>query len=135
MPALKQYQLFISHSWGNDEYNRLINLLDSAKYLHYFDYSVNKEEPLNTRLTHGLRNGLRNQIMHANVVLILAGMYVNYSRAIIDEIQIAVEYNKPIIGIVPYGNTNIPMAIRRVADTIVGWRTDSIVEAIRKYAK
>ena len=67
-------------------------------------------------------------------MLIIAGMYVNYSDAIQDEIDIAVAYNKPIIAVVPWGHTNIPTIVQQVAKEIVGWNRDSIVRAIRTYA-
>ena len=44
MPILKQYQLFISHSWKNKEYDNLIGLLNEARYFHSLNYS---EIPLN----------------------------------------------------------------------------------------
>jgi len=61
-------------------------------------------------------------------------MYVNYSDAIQDEIEIARAYNKPIIAIAPWGHTNIPIIVQQVAKEIVGWNRDSIVRAIRTYA-
>ena len=134
MPALKQYQLFISHSWKNNDYDNLIKLLDEAKYFHSLNYSVEKSEPLPVRTSLGLHNGLRNKIAHANIVIIVAAMYVNYSDTISDEIKIAQEYNKPIIAITPWGNSNIPAIVKDVSKTIVGWNKNSIVEAIRTYA-
>ena len=43
-------------------------------------------------------------------------------------------YNKPIIGIEPWGSQRIPAEVQSAATTMVGWRTDSIVTAIRVYA-
>jgi len=134
MPILKQYQLFISHSWKNNEYDNLIKLLDDAKFFYSLNYSVEKSEPLPVKTSLGLYNGLKNKIAHSNIVLIIAGMYVNYSDAIQDEIEIARAYNKPIIAIAPWGHTNIPIIVQQVAKEIVGWNRDSIVRAIRTYA-
>ena len=134
MPILKQYQLFISHSWRNKEYDNLIGLLNEARYFHSLNYSVEKSEPLPVHSSLALHNGLKNKIAHANIVLIIAGMYVNYSDAIQDEIDIAVAYNKPIIAVVPWGQANIPTIVQQVAKEIVGWNRDSIVRAIRTYA-
>lgn len=61
-------------------------------------------------------------------------MYVNYSDAILDEIEIARKYNKPIIAVTPWGNSNIPIIVQQVSKTIIGWNKNSIVEAIRTYA-
>lgn len=134
MPMLKQYQLFISHSWKNNDYDNLIKLLNEAKYFNALNYSVERSSPLQVRSLSGLYNGLKNQIAHANIVIIIAGMYVSYSDTIIDEINIAREYNKPIIAITPWGNSNIPIIVQQSAKIVVGWNKNSIVEAIRTYA-
>jgi len=79
VPALKTYDLFISHAWTyNDEYYRLIQLLDDAPSFHYRNYSVPEHDPLGTRTNHQLREALGRQIRPVNCVLVLAGMYANY---------------------------------------------------------
>lgn len=50
------------------------------------------------------------------------------------EIDIASEYNKPIVGIKPWGQQKVPTAVQNVAKTMVGWNTDSIIKAIREYS-
>lgn len=41
------YHLFISHSWTyQDEYEKLIDLLDAKKYFSYKNYSVPKDDPI-----------------------------------------------------------------------------------------
>ena len=61
-------------------------------------------------------------------------MYATYSDWIIEEIKIAQKYNKPIIGIQPWGQSRIPNIISENVDIMVGWNTVSIVSAIRKYS-
>ena len=47
MPSLYDYRIFISHAWKyGDDYNRLVNLLDQARYFSYYNYSAPKEKPL-----------------------------------------------------------------------------------------
>jgi hypothetical protein len=75
-----------------------------------------------------------NRIKPTNIVIVLSGMYVPQSQWIQAEIGIADYMNKPIIGIKPQGNQNIPQAVREVADEIVNWNTQSIVNAIRRNA-
>lgn len=135
MPALKQYQLFISHSWKyNKQYDNLIGLLDKAKLFYYFDYSVPKEDPL--QVSHAkLYSALENQIKHTNIFLIIAGKYVTYSETIPVELELAQKYNIPILAIKPWGNEVISSVADKYATISVGWNTQSIVEAIRLYAK
>lgn len=139
MPALKTYDLFISHAWAyNDDYYRLVELLKKAPNFDFRNYSVPEHDPVldpndeNDRKK--LLAALDWQIKPVNCVLIISGMYVAYSYWIQKEIDIAVSYNKPIIGLIPRGAEKIPTAVQKVAKEMVGWNTDSIVAAVRKYS-
>ena len=61
-------------------------------------------------------------------------MYVARKEWIQKEIEMAKKYEKPIIAILPRGNENVPTVVQETATEVVGWNTDSIVEAIRKHA-
>ena len=70
----------------------------------------------------------------SQVVLILAGVYATYSKWINIEIDLALRgylNSKPIIAIRPWGNERISEPVRQAADRIVGWNTESVVQAIR----
>ena len=137
MPALKTYDLFVSHVWRkeqNSEYYRLVNLLNGADYFKYRNYSVPEHDPLGTKTDAELEAALDRQIRPVNCFLIVAGMYVNYRRWIQKEIEIAQSYNKPIVGIIPWGQERVPQQVQDAAKEIVGWNTSSIVTAIRKYS-
>lgn len=69
-----------------------------------------------------------------NCVLIISGMYAAYSYWIQIEIDIAKGYHKPVIGLVPFGQDRVPMEVQQVAKKMVGWRTDSVVNAIRRWS-
>jgi hypothetical protein len=132
MPALKTYDLFISHAWSyNEEYKRMVDFLRDAPNFKWRNYSVPEHDPLpNSKL----KERLYNQIKPVNAVIILSGMYVAYSDWIQTEIDIAKGFSKPIIGVKPWGQQMVPRAVQDAADVIVGWNTDSIVGAIRQYA-
>lgn len=139
MPSLKTYGLFISHAWRyNDDYYRLTNMLNNANNFKWRNYSVPEHDPVldpddaNDRKK--LLAELDQQIKPVNCVLVLAGMYVVYSYWIQKEIDIAVAYGKPIIGIAPRGQERTPQAVQAAAKAIVGWNTESIVSAIRAYS-
>ncbi len=140
MPELKDYKLFISHAWKyGDDYKRLTDLLDNASYFSYYNYSAPKEKPLNlpntTRdLSKEIAEQLENKIKLSQCVLIISGMYYNYKEWMQFEIDTAIKYNKPIISIIPWGNTNTPIELQNISKIQVGWNTSSIVEAIRKYS-
>ena len=108
------YHLFISHSWNySNTYNDLIRLLDSKAYQ--------------------LKAAIRNQMQNASCVLILAGVYSTYSKWINIEIQLAQEMGKKIIAIEPWASERTSLVVKRAANDIVKWNTDSIVGAIRGY--
>lgn len=139
MPELKTYDLFISHAWKyNEDYYRLVDMLNEAPNFKWRNYSVPEHDPVLDPDDPGdqetLIKELEEQIRPVNCVLILSGMYVAHSFWIQKEIDISLEYDKPIIGIKPWGHERVPKAVSDVAKEIVGWNTSSIVEAIRKYS-
>jgi len=47
MASLRIYHVFISHSWSYDsDYVRLVNLLHTAPYFSWKNYSVSQDDPL-----------------------------------------------------------------------------------------
>lgn len=135
MPVLKSYDLFISHAWTyNDEYYRLLNLLKAAQYFEFRNYSVPQHDPLFVNSDKALDDALIRQIKPVNIVLIISGMYVNHRRWIQREIEIAQSFNKPIIGVQPWGQLRTPLEVQNVSKIMVGWNTAPIVDAIRRYS-
>lgn len=129
------YNLFISHSWNyNNQYESLINLLNSAPYFSYKNYSVPKDNPIhNASNTYELKKAIRGQMQYATCVIILAGVYSTYSKWINIEIELAKEMNKTIIAVEPWGSVKTSIVVKNAADKIVGWNTSSIVNAIKGY--
>ncbi|WP_421782550.1 TIR domain-containing protein [Gardnerella sp. DNF01198P] len=127
------YNLFISHSWAHsDNYDGLVNLLDSNPYFNYKNYSVPKDDPIHdAEDDYQLKKAIKNQMQHASCVLILAGVYSTYSKWINIEIELAQEMGKKIIAVEPYAAERTSSVVKNAADVIVKWSTDSIISAIR----
>lgn len=137
MPSLKTYDLFLSHVWRrqqNSEYYRLVSLLNDASLFYWRNYSVPEHDPLGTKTDKQLRDALTRQIRPVNCVLIVSGMYVSYRKWIQEEIDIAKDYGKPIIGIIPLGQQRVPTEVQNVALEMVGWRKTSVVSAVRQWS-
>lgn len=139
MPALKTYDLFVSHAWEYGEhYINLMQLLNSANNFYYRNYSAPENKPLIPYKTivpnDVITQAIARKISPVNCVIILSGMYVNHSGWIQTEINLARAYNKPIIGVYPRGNSNAPLQVSSVAKEMVHWNTNSIVAAIRKHS-
>ncbi|NLV15203.1 TIR domain-containing protein [Haloarcula argentinensis] len=128
-----KYRLFVSHSWDySDEYENLTDLLDEANHFKYMNHSIPEEEEIDADTDEELEEELREgQIKPASVVIALAGLYSSYSDWISREIRIAEDEDKPILGVEPWGSGSTSNYVERHADQVVGWNTDSIVEAIR----
>lgn len=136
---MSTYNVFISHAWRyHDDYDRLVKLLNSAPYFSWRNYSVPRHDPAIDPDTPAgdrqLRRELDNQIRPVNCVLIISGMYAAYRHWIQVEIDIAKGYKKPIVGLIPIGQDRIPAEVQQVAREMVGWRTDSVINAIRKWS-
>ena len=132
---VKTRYLFISHSWSyGDAYTRICNLLNSASYFIYRDYSVPQDDPIhNAPNQQALRNAIIAKMRNTQVILVIAGVYATYSKWINIELDLAKRhFNKPVLGIKPYAHTNVSSVVRRDADLLVNWSTTSIVDGIRK---
>ena len=96
--------------------------------------AVNYSVPEHNSKDGDIEEALKNQVRPVQVVIILGGMYVSYSKWIQFEIDFAKDLNKPILGVKPWGAKVTPQAVQDAADEIVGWNTSSITNAIRKLA-
>lgn len=133
----KNYHLFISHSWAySDAYEKLVGLLNKDDRFSYSNYSVPKDDPIHTNGTdEELYAAIKEQISHASVVLILAGVYSSYSKWIDKEIKIAQEefsVSKPIIAIEPWESEKTSKRVKDSADKTVGWNSKSVIDAIKE---
>ena len=136
---MKTHNLFISHSWAySDSYDRLVGLLHARKYFAHRNYSVPQDDPIhNARTVTALRAAIKKKMGPCGVVLILAGVYATYSKWINEEIKLAqsgFSISKPIIAIEPWASEKTSTQVKRAADRIVRWNTESVVKAIRELA-
>ncbi len=135
MPALRDYHILISHAWKyNDQYETVKGWLENAPDFRCTDYSVPITNPLDVTSKRELAEKLDNRIMLCSCVIILSGMYEAYSEWMNFEMETAKKYDKPIIGVKPWGQERIPLDVQANADVMVGWNSASVVQAVRDYA-
>lgn len=133
MPQLYPYRIFISHAWKyDDEYYKLERMLKEFPYFEFRNYSVPQHDPFES--SQKLAQKLLDQMNPTQVVIVLAGMYVNHSDWIQFEINEAKRMNKPIIGVRPWNQQRVPQAVESAAKVMHGWNTAPIVESIRQLA-
>lgn len=133
---VRTYNLFVSHSWAHsDSYEKLIGLLEKRNYFDFKDYSVPKDDPIHTNGTDKqLNQAILQKMRPCSAVLILAGVYASYSKWIAKEIDIANQLEKPVIAIEPWASEKTSQVVKDNAERIVGWNTNSVVDAIRAVA-
>lgn len=139
---MKKYHVFISHSWKyNNHYDGLIEHLENAKAndeeFSYVDYSVPKDSPIHdAEDDEALEVAITEQMKHASVVLVMAGMYANQSDWIQEEIEIAQSgfaSPKPIIAVEKWGTQKSSTLVKNAACEVVKWQSKSIANAIKKH--
>lgn len=132
----KTYSVFISHSWDHvDDLKNLRNLLENRGYFHVEFEEASPEEPINSENSAYIRRRLKEKISNSDIVLGIAGMYASYSDWMKWELDTAIEKGVPIIGVIPRGQERVSSVVSSRAKEVVRWNTESIVEAIRKWAK
>jgi len=135
MPALRTYNLMISHAWKYGvHYDNLVNLLSNASYFRWQNFSVPADHPIHAGSTRRIWQELNERVRHTHAVLMLAGIYASHSDWMKEEVEMARSYGKPIIGIRPRGNERLSMVVEGAATDMVNWNTASIVSAIRRCA-
>lgn len=127
------YRIFISHSWNySNQYSSIIDFLNKQG-VKYYNHSVPKDDPVHTNGTDKeLYNAIEAKIKGCSCVIILAGVYASYSKWINKEIEIAKNYNKPIIAVKYWGAARFSSVVMDNADRVVGWNSKSVADAIKE---
>lgn len=132
----KDYKIFISHSWAHsDDLEALQNLLNSRGYFNVEFTEASKDVPINSENATYIKSRLKSKIISSDVVLALAGIYASHSDWMIWEMDTAINNDIPIIGVIPRGQERISQEVYNRSKVDVRWNTESIVDAIRNYAK
>lgn len=135
---MKQYRLFISHSWAySKNYEKLIKMLKADPRFNFCDYSVPKNDPIhNAPNDAALTQAILNQMRFCDVIIILTGVYSTYSKWINKEIALAKAFTKPkpILAIDPWASKKTSSVVKSNANKVVKWSTSSIVSGIRELA-
>jgi hypothetical protein len=132
----KQHEIFISHSWKyeNDLIN-LRNLLTTRSYFNVNFREVSQDVAINSENANYIKAVLKQRILASNVFLAIAGVYATYSDWMEWEIKTAKANGIRVIGVVPWGQVRVSSTVSGLADEVVNWNTESIVNAIRRHSK
>ncbi|MDR2382561.1 MAG: TIR domain-containing protein [Prevotellaceae bacterium] len=132
----KEYHIFISHSWSYPkDLENLRNLLRNRGYFNVEFEEASADEPINSANAYYIKQRLKQKIKNSNIILGIAGMYASYSEWMEWELDKALELDVPIVGVIPRGQERISKTVSDCSKEDVHWNTESIVDAIRKWAK
>lgn len=135
MPQLKEYTVFISHSWDYDnQYMRLVEMLSEGRLFNVAYEEATKNNPINSQNAEYIKVALSKKISNSNIVLGLAGMYASYSDWMQWELDKAMQLGIPIVGVIPWGQERVSSVVSQRAKELVRWNTDPIISAIRRNA-
>ncbi|HIF9455032.1 TPA: TIR domain-containing protein [Photobacterium damselae] len=132
----KNYKIFISHSWDHSgDLIRLRNLLNQRGYFNVEFKEVPSFEPINSASAPYIKSRLKEKILESDIIIGLAGVYASHSYWMEWELDTALSNGVPIIGVIPFGNTRSSTMVTSRSKADIRWNTESIVSAIRAYAK
>lgn len=141
MALEKQTDVFITHAWRNHaDWRKMIELLDSHDDFAWRNFSLPWHDPAFRPSTEFggqfVRKELQVQILPSKVVILLAGVYAHKSsqKWINYEVELAREYDKPVIAVPKVGEDEVPDEVREMADEVCAWDAGQLVEAIRRVA-
>lgn len=133
---LKTYKVFISHSWDHvDDLMSLRRLLESRGYFSVEFEETPPHDPINSSNSDYIKRKIRENIGNSDVVIGVAGIYASHSEWMKWELETAKSLNKPILGVIPWGQINVSAVVSNLADATVRWNTESIVDAIRRLSR
>ena len=128
------YRIFISHSWAySSQYDKVEEFL-RQEGVKFYNHSVPKDDPVHSKTDKELREAIDAKIKGCSCVIILAGVYASYSKWINIEIELAKQYNKPIIAVEYWGAERTSQVVKNAATTIVKWNAKSVAQAVKDYA-
>lgn len=137
MSTTRTYDLFISHAWRyHDDWNRLVELIDSDKSVSWRNFSVPWYDPaLDVRSEYGgkiVRRTLETQIIPAMAVILLGSVFQSKSaKKWIDiQLEMARQYRKHIIAVPAWGVESASEELAATAHEVVGWNVGALLAAV-----
>lgn len=132
----KEYKVFISHSWQySNTLEALRSLINARSHFSAVYEESTQDNPINSANESYIKSRLAVKIGDSDIVLAIAGVYASHSSWMEWELDKAIELGIPIVGVIPSGQERISTIVTSRSINIVRWNTESIISAIREYAK
>ncbi|TMP80573.1 hypothetical protein CWB73_11105 [Pseudoalteromonas phenolica] len=132
----KEFKIFISHCWQyTDTLEALRNLINTRGYFNATYEESTRDNPIGSQNTYYVKARLAQKIADSDIILALAGVYASHSSWMAWELDKANEIGVPIVGEISRGQERISTIVSSRSVANVRWNTESIIAAIRQYAK
>jgi len=125
--------VFISHIHEDDEGLAKLKALLKKNGLIIKDYSINAENPNNANSEEYIKSQiLAPRIQQCSTMVVYITPETKDSKYVNWEIEYAQSQDKRIVGVWAQGENgcDIPDALNKYADAVVGWTGDNIIDAI-----
>lgn len=126
--------IFISHIHADDHQLAGMKDLLARRDFQVRDASINSSRPNNATSEEYIKSSiLAPRIRWAGTLVVLVTPETRNSKWVNWEIKYAEQQGKRIVGVYAHGaaECDVPDALDKYGDAIVGWRGDRIVDAIR----
>jgi len=131
--ADKTKNVFISHIHEDDEGLGKLKSLLKDNGMTTRDYSINADNPNNAHSEDYIKSGiLAPRIRQSGTLIVYISPETKDSEYVNWEIEYAEKQDKRIVGVWAHGEKGceVPDALDKHADAVVGWTGDSIIDAI-----
>ena len=125
--------IFISHIHEDDEGLGKLKDLIRSNGMSPRDYSINKDNPNNAHDENYIKSQiLAPRIRQSSALVVYISPDTKRSPWVDWEIEYAEKKDKRIVGVWAYGEgrCDVPYALEKYADAVVGWRGNRIIDAI-----
>jgi hypothetical protein len=133
------WDLFITHAWRyHEDWIRVSELLDSQEGLKWRNFSVPWHDPAmdpNTDVGgRFVRDWLETQIIPVTGVILLSSLLERGSakRWVQVEVELARQYQKPIIALPAHGQISVPEDALTLVDGVAAWTPSAIIAAFEE---
>lgn len=125
--------VFISHRHEDDDGLKSLKLLIAQRGITARDYSITADNPNNAHNEEYIKYQILSpRIRQAGCLVVYVSEKTRHSEWVNWEIEHAKRLGKRIVGVWARGDRNceMPEALQRHADAVVGWNGENIIDAI-----
>jgi len=136
-PWQRTYDLFVTHAWRyHDDWNRFSELMNGVAHFKWRNFSVPWYDPAvdvnNDAGKKFVADWLEKQIIPSHAVVALDSVLsVNSAKRWVEqELAIARELKKPVLGLPSFGKTEGSPALVGLVDQVLIWDGPAVAQAI-----